>query len=128
KKRRSDAKMVTSICAQCHLRGGQSRAKGFPYAYHYVAGDDLFKDYQADLGKADDTSLNAGDRHVWRNVRDGLQNNSDTSCISCHAVHANSSQKHRRVLTSAACLDCHNETGPKKDVKKYAVTSPLCEY
>ena len=36
--------------------------------------------------------------------------------------------KHRRVLTSAACLDCHNAEGPKKNVKKYLTTSRTCGY
>lgn len=127
-KKRRDAKIVTSICSSCHLRGGQSKAKGFPYAFHFVAGDDLFTDFQADFAKADDATLNAGDRHVYRNVRDVLQNGSGVTCLTCHALHQNSSLKHRRVLTSATCLDCHNETGPKKNVKTYKVTSKLCEY
>ena len=65
---------------------------------------------------------------MLRNVRDVLKNGSDVTCISCHRVHANSSDKHRRVLTSAICLDCHNAEGPKKAVKTYEVHSPLCEY
>lgn len=128
KKNRGDARQITSICASCHLRGGRSKTTGLPYPFHYVAGDDLFADWQADLSKADDASLNAGDRHIYRNVRGVLQNNSDVNCLTCHAVHANSTQKHRRVLTSSACNDCHNATGPKKDVKRWIVSSPLCEY
>ncbi len=128
KKRGRDARQIASICGSCHLRGGYSLAKGFPYAWHYVAGDDLFADYVADLDQAADAGLNPGDRHVYRNVRDVLQNNSDVSCLSCHAVHGGSSDKHRRVRTSAACLDCHYETGPKKNVKRYTVRSRTCEY
>lgn len=128
RKQRNDVKKITSVCASCHLRGGKSQAQGFPYAYHFVAGDDLFTDYEADLSKADDASLNAGDRHVYRNVRDVLTQGSDVTCLSCHAVHRNSSEKHRRVLTSAVCLDCHHESGPKKDVKAYRMASDTCEY
>ncbi|MBI3682886.1 MAG: hypothetical protein HY235_21140 [Acidobacteria bacterium] len=127
KKNRGGASMITSICSSCHLRGGESKAKGLPYAYHFVPGDDLFADHAADLKKAEDPALNAGDRHVWRNVRDVLENNSETTCLSCHQVHANSAQKHRRVLTSPACLDCHYESGPKKNVKAYAAASVVCE-
>jgi len=128
RKRRDDAKAVTSICAQCHLRGGKSRTTGLPYANNFVAGDNLFKDYEVDFSKADDPGLNAGDRHVWRNVRDVVVNGSDVTCISCHRVHANSSDRHRRVLTSAICQECHNAEGPKKAVKTYTVQSALCEY
>ncbi|MBL8173881.1 MAG: hypothetical protein JNK48_04385 [Bryobacterales bacterium] len=122
KKRGRDAKEIASICGSCHLRGGVSKAKGFPYAYHYVAGDDLFADFAVDWEKADEE-----DRHVYRNVREAL-NGSEVSCLSCHAVHAGSSQKHRRVLTSEACLDCHYESGPKKEVKRRVSKSGVCEY
>ena len=128
KKRRDDVKAVTSICAQCHLRGGRSRSTGLPYAKIFVAGDNLFKDYEADFSKADDAALNPGDRHVWQNVRDVVERGSDVTCLSCHRVHANSSDKHRRVLTGPICLNCHNAQGPKKAVKNYEVHSALCEY
>ena len=128
KKRGRDAKQIASICGACHLRGGVSKAKGFPYAYNYVAGDDLFTDFQVDLRQADAAEVNAGDRHLYRNVRDVLANKSEVSCLSCHVVHSGSSDRHRRVLTSPACLDCHHESGPKKDVKRYTVKSELCEY
>jgi predicted CXXCH cytochrome family protein len=128
KKRRSDALAVTSTCAQCHLRGGKSKSTGLPYPANFTAGEDLFKDYEVDWTKADDPSLNAGDRHVWKNVRDVVKNGGDTTCLSCHRVHANSSDKHRRVLTSAICQECHNAEGPKKAVKTYTVHSALCEY
>jgi hypothetical protein len=122
KKRRRDPKMIASICGSCHLRGGHSKAKGFPYAYHFVPGDDLFTGYEVDLN-----NLNTSDRHIYRNIRDVLQHNSDVTCLSCHALHQNSTRKHRLVLTSPACLDCHNETGPKKDVKPYVQSSETCE-
>lgn len=53
----------------------------------------------------DDQSLNAGDRRLYRNVRDVFVRGSETTC-----------------------LDCHNAEGPRKAVKKYAVHSALCEY
>jgi hypothetical protein len=61
-------------------------------------------------------------------VRDVMEGGSETTCLRCHAVHAGSADKHRRVLTSAACLDCHYESGPKKYLKQYKVTSAVCEY
>jgi predicted CXXCH cytochrome family protein len=128
KKRRGDTRAITSICAQCHLREGKSRSTGLPYPDNFVAGDNLFNDYEVDFAKAEDEALNPGDRHVLRNVRDVMKNGSDVTCLSCHRVHANSSDKHRRVLTGAICLDCHNAQGPKKAVKTFAVHSRLCEY
>jgi hypothetical protein len=126
KKRRDDAKAVTSICAQCHLRGARSRSTGLPYPNTFVAGDNLFQDLEVDFSKAD--GFNPGDRHVWRNVREVVVQGSDTTCLLCHRVHANSSSKHRLVLTGPICLECHNAAGPKKVVKKHAVSSAVCEY
>ena len=129
KKRRNDAKVITSACAQCHLRTGQAKSTGLPYANNFVAGDNLFQDYQVDFSKADDETLNPGDRHILRNVRDIVLNGAEfPTCLSCHAVHENSSVKHRRAPRTAACVDCHNADGPLKVVKPYTVHSSLCEY
>ncbi len=128
KKRRSEAKVVTSLCAQCHLREAKSKSTGLPYPNNFVAGDNLFQDFDVDWAKADDEKLNAGDRHVWRNVRDvALYGNESITCLSCHQVHGSSSFKHRRVLRSSVCAECHQGEG-FKDVKRYTVQSSLCEY
>lgn len=129
KKRRADVRAITATCASCHLRDfAKSQSSGRPYPNNFVAGDNLFRDYQVAWDKADDASLNPGDRHVYRNVRDVMIAGSDTTCLGCHRVHANDTLKHRRVLTNDGCQDCHNATGPKTAVKAYTVHSALCEY
>jgi predicted CXXCH cytochrome family protein len=128
KKRRDGPEVVTSICAQCHLRGGKSRSTGLPYPNQFVSGDNLFRDFQVNFALADDQGLNAGDRHVYRNVRDVVVNGSETTCLSCHRIHGQSSGKHRRVLREEVCLDCHNPDDPRKAVKRYIVRSAVCEY
>ncbi len=129
KKRRSDARAITSICAQCHLRGGKSRSTGLPYANNFVAGDNLFQDFEADFSKADDENLNPGDRHIYRNVRDVVVNGSEeVTCLTCHRVHANSTSRHRLPPRGPICYDCHNKEGAFRVVKRYAVHSGLCEY
>jgi predicted CXXCH cytochrome family protein len=129
KKRRSDARTITSTCAQCHLRIGHSKSTGLPYPNNFVAGDNLLQDYEVDFSRAEDESLNAGDRHVLRNVRDIVLNGSEfPTCLSCHDLHKQSSFKHRRAPRTAVCTDCHNAEGPLKIVKPYTVTSSLCEY
>ncbi len=70
----------------------------------------------------------AGDRHVYMNAREVVVNGSAVTCLNCHRIHADSTARHRFVLTSAICLDCHNESGPKKAVKVYEVHSAVCEY
>lgn len=129
KKRRSDARSITSTCAQCHLRMGKSKSTGLPYPNNFVAGDNLFQDYQVDFSKADDQGLNPGDRHILRNVREVVMYGSEfPTCLSCHDLHKQSAVKHRRAPRTAACTDCHNAEGPLKVVKPYTVRSPLCEY
>jgi hypothetical protein len=128
KKKRGDTLAIISICAQCHLRGGRARSTGLPYPNNFVAGDNLFQDYLVDFAKADDPKLSAGERHIYRNVRDVAVNGSDTTCLSCHRIHGDGARKHRLALTNDSCLDCHNASGPKKEVKLYAVHSELCEY
>jgi len=129
KKRRRDARALTSICAQCHVRAGaKSRASGLPYANNFVPGDNLFQDYEVDFSKADDGSVNPGDRHVLRSARDvALYGSEETTCLTCHQVHAGTS-RHRSALRAPICLDCHNAEGPMKETKPYTVRSPLCQY
>ncbi|HYL79124.1 MAG TPA: hypothetical protein VEU96_33340 [Bryobacteraceae bacterium] len=119
---------IASVCGSCHLRGGKSRSSGLPYPNNFVPGDDLFHDFEVDLSQADNASLNPADRHIYRNVRDVLKNGATLTCLSCHVIHADTSAKHKRVLTSAICEDCHNPADPKSAVKKYEVHSSVCEY
>ncbi len=65
---------------------------------------------------------NPVDRHVFRAVREGQ------SCLACHAVHARSTDRHRRVLSSASCLDCHVEGKPRKELIPSRVLSRVCGY
>lgn len=129
KKRRGDAQAITSICAQCHLRGGQSKSKNLPYPNNFIAGDNLFQDYKIDLARTEDPQLNAGDRHIWRNVKEVTVNGDESvTCLSCHQVHDNSAQRHRRVLRSPICTECHAAEGPLREVRRYTVRSEICGY
>lgn len=127
--RRREALVITSICASCHIRIGTSRSSGLPYPNTFVPGDNLFKDFAVDFARADDATLNPGDRHVLRNIRDVVLSGIETpTCLSCHDVHANSSHKHRRLPRRSICTECHNAEGPLTEVKKFTVHSALCEY
>jgi hypothetical protein len=128
RKQARDPKLITAACGQCHLRGGKSKASGLPYANNFVPGDNLFRDFEIDFSKADDKSLNPGDRHIYRNARDVLQKGSTVNCLSCHKVHENSTARHRFLDNTPGCLDCHYPEGPMKTVKKYEVHSEVCGY
>lgn len=129
KKRKDPVHVVISICAQCHVRDGKSKSTGLPYPNQFVAGDNLFRDFQMDLSDEHLKSLNPADRHVLENVRDVVMSGKEeTTCLSCHDVHKSSSQKHRLVATSNLCLNCHQAEGSKKVLKKYDVHSKTCGY
>lgn len=129
KKRRHDARAIVSTCAQCHLRGARSRSTGLPYANNFIAGDNLFQDFEIDWSRADDLQLNPGDRHVWRNVRDvAVAGKASPNCITCHQVHANSTTRHKLPPRSPICFDCHSAEGPFKQVAPWRATSAVCEY
>src|SRR5215471_8822044 len=128
KKRRDDARAITSICAQCHLRLGKSRSTGLPYPNNFIAGDNLFQDYEVDFAKVEDESLNPGDRHILRNVRDVvLRGQLTTTCLTCHKLHANSTAMHLAAAAGPICADCHGAKFTAA-VKPSSVHSSLCEY
>lgn len=129
KKQDSAAVVVTSICAQCHVRTGKSRSTGLPFPNSFVAGDNLFRDFQVDFAAEQIARLNPADRHVLENVRDVvLLGKEDITCLSCHDVHKESTKKHHRLAEDASCQLCHNPTGSKKIRKSYEVHSKTCGY
>jgi predicted CXXCH cytochrome family protein len=124
-----DVQGMTSICAQCHLRGGRSRSTLSPYPNTFVAGDNLFKDFDVDFARADDPALNAGDRHVWRNVREvAVDGDGTLTCNTCHRVHAASTAKHKLIPPTPLCRECHDMDGVKvRTTKGYVVDNSTCD-
>ena len=52
KARKDSPAAVTSHLRQsCHVRFGKSKSSGLPYPTNFVAGDNLFKDFQVDFGQ-----------------------------------------------------------------------------
>ena len=128
KKRRDDARAITSICAQCHLRFGKSRSTGLPYPNNFIAGDNLFQDYEVDFSRADAGDMNPADQHIADNVRDVVVSGQlDVTCLSCHQVHANSA-RHHSVRKGPICQDCHEGTNYVSERKNFVAHSALCEY
>lgn len=128
-KKKDSAALLTSICAQCHVRTGQSKSTGLPYPNTFVAGDNLFRDYKADFSDAVMKNLSDADRHVMENVRDVvIAGKESVTCLSCHEVHGQSTKKHRLLPRSDYCMHCHNATGPMIDVKPFTSGSKTCGY
>lgn len=127
--REDPAEVVTSICASCHVRFGGSKSTGRPFPDNFVAGDNLFRDYAFDFDLADDESLNPADRHVLDNVREvAVYGNGQVTCLSCHEVHANSTERHRELERTTYCAHCHEPDEPLTKHKVYDVHSERCRY
>ena len=129
KARKDPPRVEISICASCHVRFGKSQSTGRPYSTNFVAGDNLFRDFQWDWALADDAAINPGDRHVLEIVREvALFGNNEMTCLSCHEVHAATSLAHRKLERTAYCAHCHEPGKPLTEHKRYQVHSKLCEY
>ena len=128
KKRKDSAAVVTSICAMpCAIR--QVEVDGPAVPNNFVAGDNLFRDFEVDLALADDATINPADRHVLDNVRDVvLYGRESMTCLSCHNVHTGSTKAHRDVPDQKYCLHCHEAGKSKKEHIPYEVHSKRCQY
>jgi predicted CXXCH cytochrome family protein len=126
--RQDSPRVVTSICAQCHIRTGRSKSTELPYANTFVAGDNLFRDFQVDLSTKSIAKLHPVDRHIQENVRDVVtKGREETTCLSCHDVHGQSSVKHQTLARRDLCLNCHDSRG-KTTYDVEDVYSATCRY
>lgn len=128
-RRKDEAAVITSICAQCHIRTGLSKSTGLPYPNTFVAGDNLFLDFHVNFSETAMNQLSSADRHVVENIRDvAVLGKQSVTCLSCHDVHGQSTKKHRQLARTDYCLHCHNPTGPMIDVKPFSSYSKTCGY
>jgi predicted CXXCH cytochrome family protein len=128
-RRKDEARVVTSICGQCHIRMGHSRATGRPYPTNFVPGDNLFRDFRVDFSEEGPKQLSAADQHVIENVRDVVVfGKDDMACLSCHDIHGRSSKKHQLVRKSDYCFTCHAAEGLRRERKPFSAHSKTCGY
>lgn len=133
RERKDSPAAVSSICGSCHIRFGKSKSTGLPYPANFVAGDNLFKDFDVDWSVLDETNqakkLNPADAHVMDNLREVVvYGNEQMTCLTCHDVHKSSSAKHRDLPVTQYCQHCHTADTPIKGHTKYEVHSERCEY
>ena len=135
-KQNQPPEVVISICGQCHLRGGKSESSGLPYPNTFVAGDNLFRDYRVDLSEKAISKLSAIDRHIFENTRDVVvSGRTETTCLSCHDVHAQSTDKHQALNDNQRCTTCHVPDSDNTRLRKSLVESrgrkahnTVCDY
>lgn len=121
--------MVTSICAQCHVRTGKSESTGRPYPDNVAAGDNPFRDFEIDFSTQGFKNLSTADRHVLENVRHVVVFGEETmTCFNCHDVHGRSSKQHPLVSGSDYCLTCRHAEGSKRNLKQFSIRSQTCGY
>jgi predicted CXXCH cytochrome family protein len=128
-KRKGEARVVTAICAQCHVRIGKSKSTGRPYPTNFVAGDNLFRDFQIDFSADSFKDLSTADQHVLENVRDVVVLAMEkVTCLNCHEVHGGSSKKHHRLPKADYCWSCHQKEALKSERKRSTSHSRTCGY
>lgn len=131
-----DARQVISICGQCHLRGGTSKSTGLPYPNTFVAGDNLFRDFNVDLSLAAIAKLPPRERHIFENVRTVVMlGQNELTCISCHNVHDQSTDSHQQLEESSSCTVCHVPNSGNSELndaflksKHVKLHSTVCDY
>lgn len=130
-----DPRQVTSTCGQCHLRGGRSKSSGRPWPATFVAGDNLFRDFDVDLTGDHIDSMPRMERHIYQNARDvAISGQSNITCLNCHDVHKQSSEKHAELVESQICVTCHlsDDSGgglhPDLEESKLKNHSAVCDY
>lgn len=128
KQTKDDPRVITSICASCHIRTGRSRSTGLPYPNQFVPGDNLFRDFEVDFSGGALAALDPGDRHILENVRDVVIRGGTDTCLSCHEVHRQSTARHQRLVSSEACTTCHEPGELLNSPIPYVNHSKICEY
>jgi predicted CXXCH cytochrome family protein len=107
-KQNRDSRQVISTCGQCHLRGGKSLSSGRPYANTFVPGDNLFRDFTVDLSIKAINTLTAVEKHIFQNSRDVvILGQDEMTCLTCHDVHSQQSDKHQALDNVQLCASCH---------------------
>jgi predicted CXXCH cytochrome family protein len=123
------AEVEISICGSCHLRGGKSKSTGLPFPNNFVPGDNLFKDYEADLSESRIQQAAPDEAHILQNIRDvALLGRDDMACSTCHEIHKESSAKHAKLAERTVCFACHMQGGSMKATRRYERHSTSCEY
>jgi hypothetical protein len=134
-------------CARCHTTAFDPKTRTYAaigidcYACHGVVdlehSTDTAKVFLSKKRRSDAQAITGtcaqchlrDNTHVALNVSEVLQHGGQTTCISCHRVHANTTERHRHVLAGPICLECHNAEGPRKNLKTRATGhSATCEY
>lgn len=136
KSKNNNPRMIISVCGQCHLRGGQSKSSGLPYPNSFVAGDNLFRDFQVDFSEAAIEALSAVDEHIFHVAREvAVFDSSDMTCLTCHNVHQADGAKHQQLESSKICTVCHvpgtNNTRLRDEMlheNRHRSHSGVCDY
>jgi hypothetical protein len=131
-----EPRQVVSICGQCHLRGGESKSSGLPYANTFVAGDNLFRDFEVQLGDRSIADMPTIEQHIFLNTRDVvLHNRTSVTCISCHDIHGDDSEMHQQFNDAAICASCHKPDSDNSELldsltieSKLRASNQTCDY
>ena len=127
--RSDNKKLLSSACAQCHARGGRSRSTKLPFPNNFIAGRDLFVDFEVDTSPGALRSASKTDQHILESIRDvSSAMPGALGCLDCHRVHPGSTRKHRRLSPGAYCESCHGKGKPGRVQWSRDVHNETCGY
>lgn len=113
-----EPRAVISTCSQCHLRGGRSKSTGRPYPNTFVPGDNLFRDFEVDLSEQAIHALPVMEQHLWQNVADVVERgNMTTTCLDCHEIHSQSTDRHVELEWTQLCSSCHDPNSADHELR-----------
>ena len=103
------------------------------YPNTFVAGDNLFRDFQVDFSDAAIKALSPMDQHIFVSARDVVVfGKTAMTCLTCHDVHGQNSEKHQDLDDTVICSSCHvpatDNTKLRDAVNQQRVHSRVCEY
>ncbi|MEM7248847.1 MAG: multiheme c-type cytochrome [Acidobacteriota bacterium] len=115
-----------TVCASCHLQGGQSRHTGRKFPHGFVPGGSLFDDWEFDWSTLFEDEKKVLDIHQKLLIKQVLfEGQRELACSSCHDIHSLSHEKHQTLPRSEFCSLCHQ---PDMKLKEYSTSCNVCEF
>lgn len=127
-----DPKLQVDVCAQCHIRGANTKYEGREDALGFLPGMKLTDVYKWNTPETDNPEKpifhedGASEKHhqQFQDYEQSKHYAANLTCTTCHDPHAKNSEGYQlRDTLENVCLSCHNEGG--KAVTK--LDTPLTE-
>ncbi len=126
----------TDVCAQCHIRGKNTKYEGREDALGFLPGMKLTDVYKWNTPATDDPEKpifhedGASKKHhqQFQDFEQSKHSTSGMTCTSCHDPHTNIAEGQLRDTLEKLCLSCHNEGGKAATKLETPIADNLDKY